>query len=486
MAQEIRTIGKDPGLRFEMQLDSPSKGGASLAWGNLCLYFDEEIIWESESPTSSNKPKPVHWSWIELLEFLGKWWPWLTMEEGYPIPSINPLYPCHLQNEAERRWDDLSEETVEIEEMEVFRYHARHDLAMALNGCYLPSLLVKRQGAQFIFSSASLRESLFRPADEVIATLIELGEYLADSIKGSTTERAQLALSQWNSRADLLPIETVHIRTGLDTSEIVALTADEDPQNFWEWDATAPFDDTEILAAARMSRGILPSSVQRSLLKRIKEIPKAATPKLDKLSASIDLLFSEIGKPHKQGYWLAEYLRRHLKKSIDDVISPEALLQQWNISITEEALESSLIDAISVWGRCHGPAIILNTTYPAKPSHLHGKYSTLAHEICHLLVDRKRALPVGEVLGGNVAEYAEKRARAFAAELLLSREHAARTYFKSDSLETAIEALSNDHEVSEQLVGWQLQNAPGVILSPDETAVLNGITGDYLSWIAET
>jgi hypothetical protein len=88
---------------------------------------------------------------------------------------------------------------------------------------------------------------------------------------------------------------------------------------------------------------------------------------------------------------------------------------------------------------------------------------------------------VGEVLGGNVAEYAEKRARAFAAELLLSREHAARTYFKSDSLETAIEALSNDHEVSEQLVGWQLQNAPGVILSPDETAVLNGITGDYLS-----
>lgn len=48
-----------------------------------------------------------------------------------------------------------------------------------------------------------------------------------------------------------------------------------------------------------------------------------------------------------------------------------------------------------------------------------GRRATLAHEICHLLVDRKDALPLVDVFGGQVDEEVEKRARAFVAELLL-------------------------------------------------------------------
>ena len=36
--------------------------------------------------------------------------------------------------------------------------------------------------------------------------------------------------------------------------------------------------------------------------------------------------------------------------------------------------------------------------------------ATLAHEICHLLVDRGSALPLVEVLGGRTAEHVERRA----------------------------------------------------------------------------
>jgi Zn-dependent peptidase ImmA (M78 family) len=478
MAQKIQTIGGDPGLRFEIKLRQPAGHDPSMAWGDLRLFLDNEAIWESESDSVTPQPKPVKWTWIELLEYLGKWWPWLCLEEDYPIPELNPLYPADLQKEAERRWIDMDQDRVDLEEMAVYRYHLRHDLSSALNGCYLASLLIKRQGEQFILSSASLGQSFVRPKDEVIDTLTAIGDFIAEYLNEFTSERSRRAVSAWQKRTTHSEKVLLDILSGLDQSEREDLAGTTTAAEFWEWDPQAPFQDTEILAAARMSKGIIPSGTRSLLLQRIKEQPRNKTTELDRLSRSASKAFEEIGKPFAQGYWLAQWLRNHMSQSDDTIVDPEQLLRTWNVGLVEEKLPDASIDALAVWGKRHGPSILLNSTEPAKPTHPHGKRTTLAHEICHLLIDRDRALPLGEILGGRVAEHAEKRARAFAAELLLPRKIAASTFRHAESLQATIDQLKNKFQVSEELIAWQLRNASDITLSTDESTILNRITGD--------
>jgi Zn-dependent peptidase ImmA (M78 family) len=70
---------------------------------------------------------------------------------------------------------------------------------------------------------------------------------------------------------------------------------------------------------------------------------------------------------------------------------------------------SDRIDAVACWGPRHGPAVLLNR----EGRHAHterGARATLAHEICHLLIDRQGSLPLaGQWLGlidaGLMGEY---------------------------------------------------------------------------------
>lgn len=119
----------------------------------------------------------------------------------------------------------------------------------------------------------------------------------------------------------------------------------------------------------------------------------------------------------------------------------------------------SPIEAIAAWGSGHGPAILLNRSTDVVTGLSHRERTTLAHEICHLLIDRHRAMPVAEVLGGRTPEYAEKRARAFAAELLLPWETAATEIREAASLSVAIEHLQQNYGVSKALLGWQISNS---------------------------
>jgi len=43
----------------------------------------------------------------------------------------------------------------------------------------------------------------------------------------------------------------------------------------------------------------------------------------------------------------------------------------------------------------------------------------------------------------------------------------------------AVSSLNSKFEVSEELVGWQLLNADGIVFSPDERTILSGITNKY-------
>jgi Zn-dependent peptidase ImmA (M78 family) len=433
-------IGSSQGLQFVLSLDPANHDG--LAWGQGMALLNAEPVWYAEG--LNREEAPIEWTWVDLLTFLGRRWPWLILEEDYPYP-FHPLYPGYLLQEAELRWSELSDEQVEQEERDVHKFIARHDLAEAFQGIFLPSLLVVRQGNTGHISAAR-KGHLVLPWSEVQAVLEEAGHFLAQAVANSSNPRAQYALDLWQKRDTRLASQELDITTGLS-------------QNDRDRFAGLDWQDYEVRAVARMSSKTVVFSDQQELLRRIAEAPPTKTPELDALTSSIQSEYQEIGAPHEQGYWAAGWLRNALGLTVHEHVDPKKYLQQWGVQVQEAAMQECPVEAVTAWGEKHGPVIIVNKGSSSRAAHEFGERATLAHEIGHLILDRDRALPAGEVLGGCTPEYPEKRARAFAAEFLLPRRVAEDAVRWHASLQETADYLQNNYQVSSELLAWQINNS---------------------------
>lgn len=460
MDERIQRLGSENGVLFEVQFWSDKDHEAGLAWGDGRLLFEGEPIWDAEDG------RPLRWTWVDLLEFLGRSWPWLILEQDYPLP-VYPLEPGLFLREAERRWDDMSDDIVEHEEELAHRFIARHDLSTGLKGIFLPSFLLLRQGNSFQVSVPSLKAIRVKSFNEIRSNLEAIGNAIANFASAQDHPRGARAVDFWKSRDARLESQAIELHSGLgpDTRKEIE---DNTGRAFWEQDSNAPVLETELLAAARMSRGVITVKQQRLVLQLIKDAPPVATPTLDALTSELLSVFKDVGRPHNQGYWAANWLRRKLGISTNDRVCPSDILASWGVETGEFYIEGCPLDAIACWGERHGPTVFLNKQ-AGSAAHEYGERSTLAHEICHLLLDRQAGLPVAEVLNGRTPEALEKRARAFAAELLLPREAAAHYVRMKSQIIEAVDSLNRDYGVSKELVCWQIQNSDAYsTLSQDE------------------
>lgn len=392
---DVKMIGSSEGLQFKLELDPNDKEG--LAWGEGLALLAGEPVWFSED--AEGRESPVQWTWIDLLEYLGRWWPWLVHEEDHPYP-FQPLYPGFLLNEAELRWQELPDDQIEEEEVEVQKFIIQHDLSEAFKGIFLPSLMLLRQGNTCHISTVALRQNRVRPWSEVLDTLDELGQFLAEAVFSSNNPRAMYALNLWRTREERRSEHELYLTTKI-SKELSSSFKDVD----WRCQ--------EIRAVARMSSRSVILSDQQEFLRLISAVPYRDTPELDPISEQIQNDFEEIGAPHKQGYWAASRLRDTLGLSWNEYVEPRNYLEQWGVLIQEIQREPCPVEAVTAWGKEHGRVIIINTGAGSRAAHEFGQRATLAHEMAHLILDRDRAFPAGEVLGGRTPEYPEKRARAF-------------------------------------------------------------------------
>jgi Zn-dependent peptidase ImmA (M78 family) len=122
--------------------------------------------------------------------------------------------------------------------------------------------------------------------------------------------------------------------------------------------------------------------------------------------------------PHEQGYSLAEQFRA-AQNNFDAYFDVEGFLESLEIGIDEEDLSDPKIDGATIWSADHGPVIVVNRegvrTQPW------ARRMTVAHELCHLLVDRESASELMIVSTPWAPAELERRANAFAAELLLPK-----------------------------------------------------------------
>lgn len=435
-------------------LDAPAHGidSAGVAWGKGLLRVNDREVWFQDSP---NGPAPIEWSWIELLEFLGQRWAYLATEQAYPLALV-PDEPGQLRRALKRRWEGsyFEEEERDREDELVFRFEDCHDLSRALRGISLPSVWALREGQCFVVSTEGDARRV--PYEEVISDLERIGDRIAERVSaGRPSERSRIALQQWSQRALISELLLIRLATGIAANDFTSrLPADN--LEFWELELAAGAD-SELAAAARLvASGYASERDRLTIVTEVRKVPLGDTTLLDTLARSVAhvLLERSTADAFEQGYALAMAVRNVLQ--CGDKIDPEAVLSNLGVPVVSTSM-SPAIDAVGCWGRKHGPAVILNTAGKRSQADW-GRRATLAHELCHLLVDRSRSLPLAEVLGGRSPYLPERRANAFAAEFLLPRYFLRESFTTHRTVSATLSTVMDKFAVGRILAANQLKN----------------------------
>lgn len=468
MAEKVQ-LGDVSGILLELRFDRSRNKDPDLLWASGRLLVDGEPV------IADDDEKPISWTWIDLLEWLGKNWSELLLEQSLPfsVPATSMLY---VMNELEKRWGEMPESAVETEEEHSLRFLHRHDLSSAFKGIYFPSVYLLRQGMRMEIAIAETTRIIQFPFGRTVEQLEGVGDGLAKLAENARHPRAMAALEAWHNRQERLLSRVIPLHTGLPPETLVALSPDKQ-EAFWELDVNNPLCESELMAAARMTAGTVSQDQLKEVLNLIRHTQRVRSEQLDTLTQAMASDFEEeVGKPYDQGHLVANWLRQKLGIADDQPVYPEKMLEEWGIEIQEHDLTGSPLVALACWGPQHGPAIFLNVGQSSIASHKHGRATTLAHEICHLLLDRDRTLPVVDVLNGGTPEKVEKRARAFAAELLLPRSSAADQFRVEGSVQEAVTNLSERFGVSRSLAARQIDNSEiQAALSMDEKRELQTI-----------
>jgi hypothetical protein len=159
---------------------------------------------------------------------------------------------------------------------------------------------------------------------------------------------------------------------------------------------------------------------------------------------------------YEQGYDLAAALRSELRNRAD-YLDVEQLVRSLGVPIAEVELSDPDLDGAAVCDAEHGPAILVNRRSP-KASVPWGRRMVLAHELGHLVFDRDAAVPLAVVSGPWAPARVERRANAFAAELLLPRVALERLAAARGNDDELIERAMKEYGVGWRTASWQIEN----------------------------
>lgn len=467
-----RTGNGDFEISLSWLAEHPQGTGAEATRGLLRVNLGGREVWYGE-----DKSTGFEWTWIELLEFLAEYWLYLSIEDGAPLGVALDTVPRMLEAaEAKIRRGQQAGSDPE-EELEAYR--VSHDLAEALQGAVGPPLWIMRDGESgWVASDAATTRA---PFNELLDVLIKVGDFIATRLAPLADERAIKAVRAWSRRESHGRLRIIEAATGFRPELVVDVEKSFYSQNERDW--AVPNSD-ELLAAARMV-GPQPATTLVPILQKVREVGKTETSTLDRVSESALKVFADVlhKKPYEQGYKLAAWLRSQPQVTSDSGrVDPGRILESWGVSVTDVCSGLGSIDAIGCWGPRHGPAVLVNEARHAGNSGR--RRATLAHEVCHLLVDRSGSLPLVEVLGGRTAKRAEQRARAFAAELLAPRQLAGLEFAEAQGdLAEVMQGLCFRFGVTTELLAWQVRNS-GAALTPKSRKYLADLAKD--AWHATT
>lgn len=460
---ELVTVGRARGLNFEVTWADASRAttAADVTRGSLRLGIPAPVWTGPESAGMS-------WTWVELLEWLAVAWPSLLHEQGMPF-GLQPSRPSVITARVEERWEGLPEDRRQAEESAFETFEENHNLARGLQGIMLSPLWVVRFGhIGFLCSDRGVSQ---QPYSGILDALVAIGDAIATRLQRHPVDaRARAAISFWQDRAAVSNDLGVALATGLDSKTLNQIAGTRSLSDAFRL-SEGPFRSNELLAVARQASQFTSTSIL-AVMTHVTMAAKRSTPTLDELSARANAALEERPtlKPFEQGYSIAEWLRETLGAQPTAQANPLRTLKQCGVEVREIDLPTPGIDAFGCWGPNYGPTVFMNKR-GGHNSTAGGYRATVAHEICHLLLDREGALPLAEVLGGSEAPGVEARARAFAAEFLLPRIQAGALMSRTGDPLKALRSLQQRFGVSAELVAWQARNSDAP-LSEDVVEIL--------------
>ena len=457
--RELRTAvtGAERTLHLDWEEHDNLDGAVTLS-----LTVDSVDLWAAADAPRATDP-------VEAVTSLVSAWPYLVLEDG--LPSGRSPRPLKLMADEIELYGGAVHDMQGAPDRLLARYSEKHDLAQILRTPAAPQAWVTREGNicwvlsesdAFQLSFSDVRNDMESFANR----LIEFTEVRGD-------HRSRQLRSIWDRRDSGEVTAHLSIATGLPTTVLATLEDETETSEFWEIESDR-FEINELVAAARMASGA-PTTAIREILRTIRSAPQRATPDLDEITEdATSFLGAELQdlRPFEQGYQLASWLRSRLDLPNAVVsIDPFEFLARWAVHVVEVDLISTT-DGFACWGPRHGPMVCVNRN--GIHNQAAGRRTTGAHEIAHLLADRRTALPFAEVMRGRAPAVSEKRANAFAAEFLLPRAQAVELFLQFEDPGNGVEHIAEISGVSLEVIAWQIRNA-GIKLAFDSEAYLRSL-----------
>ena len=433
----------------------------------LAVLIDGGVVW----PVFGEDGVRLEIQIDDLLAYLTEFWKPLILGQVYPI-DVSPSKPSQLRQDAERRWEALLDETVAAEEEAVSNFEEAHDLAQAFAGIYgLPSFWLFRSGDRFVVETA---DRLWRlPFAAVRDALSKAGDWIGERLVQNNRERWDAAIDAW------------HARDSGDAKNLLAWSAGLAPelaQNLIRekiLDAPRGFedaanDDDELRIAARMA-GALPSEQIRRIITLARQFGHHDAEPLRKLSEACRKHIGEgfeSARSFVQGEAAARFTRERLGIADGQPVDVFGIAETLRIDIRHTGQEPAALEGLAIWGERFGPGVFLNESSTrilgrdtSDIQQSLGARVTLAHELCHLLLDGAHALSALEILKARMPPGVEQRAKSFAGEFLLPTRIADQHWRDAGkptdraALDTLVGDLVNGYQITRSVAAWKLQHA---------------------------
>ncbi len=404
----------------------------------------------------------------DLLSHLTEFWKPLMLRQTYPVGRALDR-PSRLRAVSEERWIALSADLVEREDERVVAFEDAHDLSRAFSGLFgLPSLFLFRSADRMLVDTTwKCWDVQFLAAKRALS---DIGDEIARRLETIGGGKWSDLIQSWKTRDTGNPTRLLAWTTSLNPDVARALVEEgvlEAPVSV----SQATNDDDEMRLAARMSSA-LPADQIRQVLSLVRSFSSHQASRFDRLAdATVDHVHRGFahGQPFEQGEAAATFVRDHFGLASAQRVDVFGVIEDLGIELQTRSVEPSGLDGLAVWGRKHGPAVLINASSSrvAEKRFLRNVGAarvTAAHELCHLLLDRGHALTAVDVLNSRMPPGVESRARAFGGEFLLPRQSAADIWYRMDQPRTydgllkCIGRLCTVFRVTKSVAAWKLQH----------------------------
>lgn len=439
------------------------KAAESLTTAEISVTVDGQSVWPVEAADDVRIEAQVD----DLLSWLVEFWKPLMLRQTYPI-MVSPDRPSQLRSEAEKRWQMQPAEVSEREDELVSAFEDAHDLSRCFAGYFdLAPLWLFRAGERMLIETrGALHSVAFEDASRGLASA---GEQIAERLEASGLERWSDLIKAWRLRDAGAPDNLLSWSTGLDRGTAGAFVRDgtlSGPDSV----SAAAIDDDELRIAARMVNALPPEQV-RTIVNTVDSLGSQPAPDLDEMVASVQERAAEWQclRAYRQGELAAAYVREKLGLAEVQYLDVFAVVEHLGAVIDVRSVDPPTLDGLAVWGGRRGPAVLLNDRSPrvGAPGDLRrggAARVTVAHEFCHLLLDRGHTLSAVDVLNSRMPPDVERRAKSFAGELLLPGRVAADSWLRAaqpsdvNSVKSFLRTLGNKYRVPVTVAAWKLEH----------------------------